>query len=668
MYSFDRKIFWFKRVKRILTDFFVSLKNKFTKKHTKTDLDKRLVYSLSGSKIPNTKQIKYVGKFLSKREVWIIRILVLVILVNVGMLGYNFYKNNLEVVPKQDGTYVEGLIGNPQYVNPIYAPISDVDSDISQLVFSGLFKKNEEGKLVKDLAKEYEVGPKNKIYNIKLKENVKWHSGESFTAEDVIFTFRAIKNKNYNSPLQSKFTNVEIEKVNNHEVKIVTPKSSPNFLADLRFGIMPKFMWSQISPNTAKLAELNLKPIGTGPYKFESLIKDTYGNVLEYKLTVNEKYYSKEPYIENLHFKFFVSPEEAIGALNKNEIDGIGYVSRENMDDLVAKNSLNTHSLSLPKINSVFFNKENNPYLDNLKIRQVLALSIDKKEIVNEVFDGGADPMNTPLPSFAHSYADEIKDYRHNSKEAERILKEEGWESFEIKKEEIDEIKKIKQEDATTTATATPEGGEGQEDDSEEIELSEEQKDKLLLGKGEWMVKKSEDEEDQYLLIELTYPDKEDYSAVAHKIKEYWESVGVKTILRPIEVGNFGERVLKDRSFQALLYAQAFNLQPDLSSFWHSSSIEDGFNISGYQNKQVDKLLEEAETLNPYSEEKREKYVQVQKKIIGDSPAIILYSPNYNYIQSKKIKGFGLEHIINPNDRFVGIEDWYIKTGKKIKW
>jgi ABC-type transport system substrate-binding protein len=240
-------------------------------------------------------------------------------------------------------------------------------------------------------------------------------------------------------------------------------------------------------PGSAKLAELNLKPVGSGPYKFKSLIKDKFGNVLDYKLEINKEYYGKEPYIENLEFKFFVSPEEAIDSLNTDRIDGLGYLPEIYLSDLVAKGSLNIEKLKLPKINSIFLNKDKNVALEDLDVRKALALSINREKIVSEVFGPGAETVKTPLPSFSYFYTDEVDDHSFDLKRSEEILKEKKWTRKEITEEKIEEIKK-KQESLE----------ENEEDENEEDEnLSDEELETLLLGAGKWR----HNEKNNYLII-----------------------------------------------------------------------------------------------------------------------------------------------------------------------
>ena len=124
----------------------------------------------------------------------------------------------------------------------------------------------------------------------------------------------------------------------------------------------------------------------------------------------------------------------------------------------------------------------------------------------------------------------------------------------------------------------------------------------------------------------------------------------------------------KSRNFDALIYGEITGADPDPYAFWHSSQIgQSGLNIADYANKEVDKLLEDGR-LSSGREARQEKYEKFQKIIAEDEPAVFLYSPNYIYVQSKKIKGFNIKSIILPSDRFSDIDQWYINTGKKIIW
>lgn len=424
MNLFKRKTTFFKKTTSRLWSFLVGLKNKLLKKKrfSHVNIDQKLVYDLSPKKIPSSQQLKHLRRFLNPREYLIIKICLILIAVNAIYLGVSFFKKHLEYSPIQGGEYIEGVIAYPKAINPLYAVNRDIDSDLSRLVYSSLFRYDGEGRLINDLVSEYSVN-ENKEYVIKIKEGVKWHNGESLTIDDVIFTIDAIKNDEYRSPLKNIFSGTELERIDDLTLKISLSSPYAPFLDNLTFGILPKNAWEKVIPGSAILSELNLKPIGSGPYKFKSLIKNKDGEIKEYNLIVNEEYYEKKPYIKNIKFKFFVNYTEAIKALNDNQIDGLSYLPFNERQELVAKDSFFFHELSRPQVFGLFFNYEKDKALSDKLTRVSLAQAIDKERLIEEVFDGVYISENGPILKNNYAYNSDVNQYVYNPAEAANNIK-----------------------------------------------------------------------------------------------------------------------------------------------------------------------------------------------------------------------------------------------------
>lgn len=643
-------------------------KSDFDGKHT--ELDKKVVYSLSKTKIPTFRQIKYASKFLTKKEVWLIRVLILVIIANLAFLGFRFYKDHLQEVPISGGDYIEALVGSPKHINPIYSSINDVDNDITSLVFSSLFKYDNHGELVKDLVSDYAISENGKEYTLTIRGNAKWHDGSDLNINDIVFTFNTIKNQAYESPLRSSFVGVNIEKVSDDKLKFTLSEKYSPFLNLLTFGIIPKKLWSMIAVEAASLAEINLKPIGSGPYKFKSLIKDKLGSIKAYNLEANPDYYGDKPNIKNLTFKFFVNFTEAINALNNNSVDGLSYLPYVNKDDLVAKDALGMHGLDLPQIDSVFFNRDTkNPVLKDLNVRKALAYATSKDQIISEVLSGDGKKAYGPILESSFAFHETEEKYDFDINKARKLLEENGWEEFNISEEEIEVLKDMKESSMSVEASSTAEESddEGEDNEEEKEGLKPEEEIKLSLGAGTWRVKEK-DEEKNYLAINLTTLNEDRNIRVAEKLKELWEQIGVKVNLVFVPISQIQSEVIEPRNFEALFFSQFVGSDPDSYAFWHSTQIDKGgLNLSNYANDKVDEMLEEARvSLN--NEDRASKYQEFQELISKDVPAIFLYSPLYIYVQSKKIKGFEGTSLIQPSGRFSNISSWYMKTGKKLIW
>lgn len=628
-------------------------------------LNKKLVYGLSSSKIPNRKQLRYYRKVLNPKENKLINILLIFILVNFVFFLVAFYTRGVESVPVYGGEYQEGLVGLPRYVNPLYS-FSDVDSDISLLIFSSLFKYDGNGDLSLDLLKDYSISDDGKEYNLTIRNDIKWHDGEKLTVDDVIFTFQAILNPDFRSPWLAVFQGLKVEKIDDYNFKIILNKPYTGFTELLDFGILPRHLWQNINPATANLAELNLKPIGSGPYKFKSLIKNKSGEIKSYNLQANQLYYKQVPYIKNIVFKFYSNFNALIEALNENEIDGVSYLSPELKSNIIASNSFNFHKLLMSQVNAVFFNPVENEVLADLNLRKALALAIDKEKLVTDSLKNNAIRAKGPLPTNSFAYKEDLNPYAFNEVEAEKLLEDAGWSLLQIDQTDVDELENLP-ETINEDKTVESSGEDSLKIESEIASLENWQELKKLTENtklelmGKWRYKEK-DNKRQYLIITLTVPNEAISLQVSNQIKEYWQKLGIKTIINEMDMEKIRKDVIDNKNFEAILYGEMLGFIPDPYTYWHS---EEKLNISNYKDEDLDKLLEELR-VSFKQEEKIIKYHSFQEKINQEVPAIFLYTPFYIYPQNKKIKNLNTSSIVEPRDRLANIFNWYIKTKNKL--
>jgi len=637
----------------MVSDFFVAIrkiagiksKRLSSQAEWRQQSDKDLVYSLAPTKIPRREQLKHLGKFLDPREKVVLKIAILVLTACIIYLGYRFYNNNLILLPKIGGTYSEGVVGYPQTINPLYASTRDVDADITRLIYSSLFSYDQNGRLMADLASGWTIGDGGKSYTVTLRDGVKWQSGESLSVDDFIFTFNLIKDPEFRSPLRTSLNGAQVEKIDDHTIKFTLAEPYADFLSLLTFGVMPQNAWEMILPEAASLSELNLKPIGSGPYMFESLIKNKGGSIKEYHLTVNPEYYGTHPYIEKLIIKFYPDYTELVRALNDNEINGASYVPEDLRGDLVAKHSLQINNLRLPQINAIFFNSDKNKILAELKVRQALAYAIDRTRLIGEVLGGAANIVDGPILAGDYVSVPESNKYNFDRAKAEQLLEDSGYKKIEVSADMAAAQEKTAEVEAITDyASSTKQDAVGY-----------------------WRVYKV-NKSFQPLVIKLSTPENSRVD-VAESIKKDWEAVGVKVEINKVAADSVNSEMIATHNFEAFLYGQVVGFEPDISSFWHSSQIGgQGLNLAGYNNSVVDTLLTEARQAADNVAVRQEKYTKIQAVITAEVPAIFLYSPTYTYVQAKRVRGFNGTAISEPYDRFADIASWYLKTKKRIDW
>lgn len=624
--------------KNKFVNFFVSMKKYLLFSRKKEDNDKKLVYSLASSKIPRREQIRHLAKLLNPREKLLFKISVFIFIISAAYLLFSFYQNNLILEAKIGGVYREGVVAYPQNINPLYANSRDIDADLSRLIYSSLFNYNDHGILESDLAEDWQVSTDGKEYRIKLKENVKWHNGNYLNADDVIFTFNLIKNPEFKSTLKASLNGINIEKIDDYNVRLVLVEAYADLPHLLSFGILPRFAWENTNPDTIGISILNVEPIGSGPYQYASMIKSKGGELKEYHLIVNQEYYGAKPYIEKIIFKFYPSYNELLNALNSNNIDGASFIPNDLRGDILSKQSLNFHHLQVAQINLVFFNQDKNIFLKDLKLRQALDWSIDRDLLLKKVLKDDAVLVDTPL--LAPEFITESHDSVFDTERALKNLEESGFKK----------IISVENDFASET------------DLSEDLKIIKKFAEANNIGlNGNWWLK-----DGKVLSLKLSFPEISGYDVVL-KLQEDWQDLGIKIILEKLDPQALNEKI-KNLDFEMLLFGQAVGLEPDIAAFWHSTQIgKQGLNLAQYKNTDLDIILTEARKITN-KEERITKYHTIQEAIKADSPVIFLYSPSYIYIQSKKLRGFTGSLINTASDRFAGVANWHVRTKKRFTW
>ncbi len=534
-------------------------------------------------------------------------------------MPYATYIHFTKEIPDFGGTMREGVIGNPRYINPLLA--QDADKDLVSLIYSGLMKYDENGKIVTDIAESYTVSEDGLSYTFKLKQNVKWHDGEDLTADDVIFTIHAIQDANYGSPQRVNWQGIDVNQLDEHTVNFTLKNKYGQFLNNMTLGILPEHVWSNIKSANFSLSEFNTKPVGTGPYKFDSFKKNSLGQIESYKLRSFNKFYDHQAYITHIEFKFYLSEETMIEAYNRSEIDNLSFISAQRLKSVRFQPKLNINTIALPRYFGVFFNESKGKILEDQNLRIALNQGTDKQAIIDRVLEGHGRIVDSPMLPGILDIPANTKKYDFNIDQAKATLDSIGWKVSE-------EGTRVK-ENKPKSKNAAP-------------------------------------EPPTKLEIELTTSDWPELVDTAEELQSQWKQLGVSVNIRALPVSEL-QQVIKERDYEALLFGEILNIDPDPFSFWHSSQKRDpGLNLALFDNKDADKLLEEARQISDFNE-RRQKYAQFQDIVISQAPIVLLYSSDYIYPQLKKVKNNNTKIIAYPSGRFDSIINWYISTKRVLK-
>ncbi|TSC83955.1 MAG: Uncharacterized protein G01um101413_758 [Parcubacteria group bacterium Gr01-1014_13] len=649
-----------------------------------TSFDQKLIKKTRSNLMPSWSQFKYLGSFLTKMEKLAINIAFAVLLFTIVGWGTLWFFKNMELVAASGGEYSEALIGQPKYVNPLFTPASAVDADLASLVYSGLFQFNNQQKLLPDLASNYTVSSDGKIYDINLRKDVKWSDGEPFNADDVIYTFQTIADPEVGSPLLAAFQNVQVERTGDYSVRFILKDPFAPFLSSLTVGILPQHTWANIPPAAVRLAKTNLQPVGSGPWKFSKLTKDSSGNIQNYTLERNDQYYRNTPYLKTLTFKFYSDYTQAASALKSQEVMAISFLPNDLADKIAGKN-FELYRFQLPQYSALFFNQDATPILRDSDMRLALSSAINKNEILTQALAGEGEVVNSPIlkdnvgynpsiafPAFDREKANQILDKNWKKIEPEEFFKFQYDAVLKTRKNEIDELKKNATTTMTTTTTTTTEGQVEQttltpEQAAEKIqqiekEISDSVREDMSAEQSFYRKNKA----NEFLTVTITTADTPEYQKVAASVAKMWRAVGVKTKIQLVNSNQIARDVLRDRSYQALLYGEIVGSDPDPYPFWHSSQINyPGLNLSMFVNRTADKLLEDARATTT-EKTRADLYEKFQQILVKELPAVFLYAPVYDFVASQEIKGITFKKVFSPADRFNDLGNWYIKT--KRQW
>ena len=648
--------------------------------------------------MPSFKQWTQFLKVFNKKEKVIFFALLIIFITSLVFLVSAFVQKNTSIIPKEGGGAREGVVGQPQFINPLYAYSSEIDKSIAELVFSSLFSFDSQGNIVPDLVENYQIIDNGKSLEISLRQNAKWHDNQPLTADDVLFTLDLVQDPNYLSPLRANFQGVEGEKMSDYKILLKLKQPYSGFLENLaNLKILPKHLWqdipaSQVMSNT----KLNLlSPIGSGPYLVKEVIQNKDKTIKSITLEINKKYYKEKPHLKIFEFVFFDKKEDLVNALKKGVVD-LGLLETAGEHDLNQFSNSNIYFIKTPNYYSLFYNNSKKP-LDNKEVRKALDMALNKEEVLEKAIGQKGEIVNSPiLPNF-YGFNEPENLSTYNQEKAKSILQDQGFEEKNgvltktIKKTSGFEFKQVLQLGSKNAEVAKLQeclaqypdiyqgditGYFGEQTKNAVILFQEKYKDDVLTpnglekgtGKvGTTTIKKLNEicftipDEEISLSFTIKTANSPSLLKAAQDIKEQWGKIGVKVDIKELDSSEI-KKTIRDRDFNILLFGEKLGGIPDPLPFWHSSQIIDpGLNIAVYENTDVDQLLEKIRTYaDPQAEERKKGLESFQNLLINDCPATFLYSSYSAYVINKDIKGIELNKISDSSKRFVDIKNWYI--------
>ena len=318
--------------------------------------------------------------------------------------------NTLSGTPVEGGTIKVGISQDLDSLDP-HKVVAAGTKEVLFNIYEGLVKPDKDGNLVEAVASTYTVSDDATVYTFTLRDGVKFHNGESVTAEDVKYSIDRCADTTNGAPLVSAYSIIkEVNVVDDKTVEVVLTEPNTEFLSYMTTAIVP-----------ASVEDLDANPIGTGPFKFVS--RSPQENVIIEK---NEDYWGEKAHLDKVEFKIVSDADMLVTNLKGGSIDMALRLTSGQAAQLTDGFNIEEGTMNL--VQAMYLNNAVKP-LDDVRVRKALCYAIDKDEIMQMMADGKGVKVGSSMYPGLKKYFDESLSeyYKRDVEKAKELLKEAGY-------------------------------------------------------------------------------------------------------------------------------------------------------------------------------------------------------------------------------------------------
>lgn len=288
-------------------------------------------------------------------------------------------------------------------------------SSIYNLVFESLFIYDSTGEPVGDLVDNYTVDEAGTTWTLQLRNNITWHDGRPFSGEDVIFTFQLLLEVGELSPYFEVFKYIETWDLGENSFEIILKSRSPFFgiLNSLDFPILPMHKGYSVDSTPTRF-------VGTGPY-----IVKSFSPIDGMVLVANEDWWRMQPEIRTITAKIYPDDESAVAALVLRQVDAV-QTSILTTTQYRDSGDANAYEYATNFFEFIAVNN-NSGYMADARVRKGIAYSLDRSEILTNVYINHGIAVDTPVSPTSWLYEGNILKYDHDLMAAARMFDQAGW-------------------------------------------------------------------------------------------------------------------------------------------------------------------------------------------------------------------------------------------------
>jgi peptide/nickel transport system substrate-binding protein len=512
--------------------------------------------------------------------------------------------------PKNDGRPDGGQLNYSEYgrtstLDPVTSN-ETISLRITELVFNGLVGIDEKQEIVPELAERWEASKDGRVYTFQLRKDVKWHprDGEDarpFSADDVVFTYNIMMHPKTITPLKVRYEFIEkVEKTGEHSVVFTLKRPILNALAKFSFKIIPKH--GPRNPQFLTREDPFARaPIGTGPYLLKTVTGD--GEVV---LVANPDYFKGRAHIDKFIAKPFADQNIMTQALMFNAVDMIVLVNPRNLPEVQGDKRFVMQPYNALSYSFFGYNMRN-PLLAERKVREAIALALNRQEMLGSFFNSQGTVISGPFAPGSWAYNLDVKPLPFSPEKARALLAEAGFRP----------------------------GADG------------------VMEKG-----------GRKLALSLKVPIEKESEAVKRVVlafQNYLKAVGVAINVEFKEWQAWKEDVFLEHNFDIMFASWVFDDSADISSLFHSAEIGSWKNnFGGYSNPEVDGLIVEAK-LTLDHEKRRTINRKLHAMLAEEQPYAFLWTlTNYSAFH-RKVRRVQ----IHPYKFFSFADEWFIPASEQ---
>lgn len=280
-------------------------------------------------------------------------------------------------------------------------------------IFEGLVKPNSDGEMIPAVAEKYTLSEDGTTYTFTLREGVKFHNGQTVTAEDVVYSINrcAAVPEGQEKPLVAAFSAVKsVEALDEKTVAVTIAQRDLEFISYMTAAIIP-----------ADYENQDTAPVGTGPFRFVSRTPQQ-----DFVMERFEDYWGAPVWLDKVTYKICENADALVMNLNGGSIDLCAHLTSAQASQLNQNFQVLEGTMNL--VQAIYLNNQAKPF-DNQLVRQALCYAIDRQGIMDMVADGHGTAVGSSIyPAFAKYFLPELVDkYPHDVAKAKELLAQAGY-------------------------------------------------------------------------------------------------------------------------------------------------------------------------------------------------------------------------------------------------